>query len=49
MVKAKFRRIPGAPGRMRIVRNCFQKVPDPFTGRKRSLPDYLMSGLAIFH
>ena len=49
MVKAKFRRILSAPGLVRIVRDCFQKAPDLVTGRKWSLPDYLMSGLAIFH
>ena len=47
MVKAKFRRILSAPRLMRIVRDCLQKVPDPVTSRKWTLPDYLMSGLAI--
>ncbi len=37
-----------APGLLREVRKCFERIPDSVRGRKRGLPDYLMSGLAVF-
>ena len=49
MVETMFYRNLSVPGLMRIVRDSFQKIPEPVTGRKWALSDYLMSGLVTFH
>ena len=36
------------PGMLRMVRACFDRVPDPINGRDFSLSDCLMSGFAVF-
>ncbi len=48
MAKLALRGALSAPGLLREVRKCFEGIPDPVRGRKRGLPDYLMSGLAVF-
>ncbi len=48
MTKSLFRKTPGAPGLPRIARGCFERVPDSVAGRGLTLPDCLMSGLALF-
>lgn len=48
MAGVRMRGASGAPGLLREVRKCFERIPDPVAGRKRVLADYLMSGLAVF-
>jgi len=48
MARVELRGASGAPGLLRGARKCFERIPDPVRGRKRGLPDYLMSGLAVF-
>ncbi len=48
MARYELRGALSAPGLLREVRKCFERIPDPVRGRKRGLPDYLMSGLAVF-
>ncbi len=48
MAKLALRGALSAPGLLREVRKCFERIPDSVRGRKRGLPDYLMSGLAVF-
>ena len=48
MAKKLFRKTSGAPGLLRIARDCFDRVPDPVAGRGPALPDCLMSALAMF-
>ena len=43
-----FRRHLSTPGMLRVVRECFDRVPDPVRSRDFSLSDCLMSGLAVF-
>jgi hypothetical protein len=45
----KLRKTLSAPGLLKSVRNEFEKIPEHRSGRvKYSLPDVLMSGLAMF-
>ena len=48
MAKRLLRTALSAPGLLRVVRACFDEVNDPVSGRKFSLSDCLMSGLAVF-
>ena len=48
MVKRLLRKTLSAPGLLRVVRACFDEVNDPVSGRRFSLSDCLMSGLAVF-
>ena len=48
MAKRLFRKALSAPGLLRVVRRCFDKLDDPVSGRKFSLSECLMSGLAVF-
>ena len=46
---AAFRKHLSAPGLLKTLRNCFQKVPDHRSGKSEiPLVDALMSGLAVF-
>ena len=44
----RLRKTSSAPGLLRGVRKTFDEVPDPMPGRKFSLSDCVMSGLAVF-
>ena len=46
MANQRLRWTLSAPGLLRVVRGCFDKLEDPVSGRKFSLSDCLMSGLA---
>ena len=48
MTKSLFRKTLSAPGLLRIVRGCFDKIPSDVAGRGLSLSDCLMSALAMF-
>ena len=48
MAKRVLRKTLSAPGLLRVVRACFDEVNDPVSGRRFSLSDCLMSGLAVF-
>jgi len=48
MSRDSFRRHLSMPGMLRMVRACFDRVPDPINGRDFSLSDCLMSGFAVF-
>ena len=48
MANRLFRKALSAPGLLRKVCACFDEVEDPVPGRKFSLSDCLMSGLAVF-
>ncbi len=48
MTKSLFRKTLSALGLLRIVRGCFERVPDSVAGRGLTLPDCLMSALALF-
>ena len=48
MTKSMFRKTLSAPGLLRIARGCFERVPDSVAGRGLTLPDCLMSALAMF-
>ena len=48
MANRLLRKTLSAPGLLRVVRACFDKLEDPVSGRKFSLSDCLMSGLAVF-
>ena len=48
MAKRLLRKALSAPGLLRVVRGCFDEVKDPGSGRRFSLSDCLMSGLAVF-
>ncbi len=48
MAKYELRGALSAPGLLREARKSFERIPDPVRGRRRGLPDYLMSGLAVF-
>ena len=48
MAKRLLRKALSAPGLLRVVRACFDEVNDPVSGRRFSLSDCLMSGLAVF-
>ena len=48
MAKRLLRKTLSAPGLLRVVRACFDEVNDPVSGRRFSLSDCLMSGLAVF-
>ena len=47
MAKRLLRKALSAPGLLRVVRACFDEVNDPVSGRRFSLSDCLMSGLAF--
>ena len=44
----RFRRDPGAPGLIRIMRECFGSIGDPVRARRAPLADNLMAALAMF-
>ena len=46
--KPSFRKHLSKPGLLQEVRDCFEAISDDVRGRKYSLADYLMSGLALF-
>ena len=46
--KPSFRKKLSKPGLLQEVRRCFASIPDEVRGRRYSLADYLMSGLAVF-
>lgn len=48
MAGVELRGALSAPGLLREARKSFERIPDEVRGRKRGLPDYLMSGLAVF-
>ena len=48
MPKAVFRKILSAPGLLRLVRDCFDRIEDPIASRGLDLTDCLMSALAVF-
>ncbi|MYC59116.1 MAG: transposase [Gammaproteobacteria bacterium] len=48
MTRSLFRKTLSAPGLLGLVRGCFERVPDPVAGRGLTLPDCLMSALALF-
>lgn len=48
MSKPAFRKTLSAPGLLRIVRERFERIEDPVSGRGLNLADCLMSGLAVF-
>ena len=48
MSKTLFRKTPGAPGLLGLVRRCFECANDPVSGRGLTLSDCLMSALAMF-
>ena len=48
MAKRLLRKTLSAPGLLREARRSFAEVEDPVSGRKFSLSDCLMSGLAVF-
>ena len=48
MANQRLRGTLSAPGLLRVVRACFDKLEDPVSGRRFSLSDCLMSGLAVF-
>ena len=43
----RFRRDPGAPGPIRIMRECFEGIKDPVKARWALLADNLMAALAM--
>ena len=48
MSRKTFRRHLSMPGLLGLVRQCFETIPDSVKGRKFTLADCLMSGLAVF-
>ena len=46
--KPSFRKHLSKPGLLKEVRRCFEAISDEVNGRRYSLADYLMSGLALF-
>ena len=42
------RKTVSAPGVLNAVRGCFERIDDPLASRGLTLPDTLMSGLAVF-
>ena len=46
--EAKFRKDLSMPGMVAEMRRCFERIEDAVPSRGVSLPDCLMSGLAIF-
>ena len=48
MTRVVLRGAPGAPALLQEAWKSFERIPDPVWGRKRDLPDYLTSGLAVF-
>ena len=44
----RFRRDLSAPGLVRTMRRCFERIEDPVKARKASLADNLMAALAMF-
>ena len=48
MANQRLRGTLSAPGLLRVVRACFDKLEDPVSGRRFSLSECLMSGLAVF-
>lgn len=47
MAGVQMRDTLSAPGLLREVRKCFDRIPDTVRGRRRKLTSYLMSGLAV--
>lgn len=48
MSRNSFRKHLSMPGMLNEMRACFDRIPDPIKARDFSLPDCLMSGLAVF-
>ncbi len=48
MSKIQFRKTLSAPGLLRVVRGCFDRIEDPVASRGLPLTDCLMSALAMF-
>ena len=48
MKRLRFRKDLGKPSLIQKVRACFASINDPIVGRKFTLCDYLMAGLAVF-
>jgi hypothetical protein len=48
MAKWLLRKTLSAPGLLRVVRKSFDEIEDPMSGRRFSLSECLMSGLAVF-
>ena len=48
MANLRLRGTLSAPGLLRVVRACFDEVEAPVPGRRFSLSECLMSGLAVF-
>ena len=48
MPKYAFRRYLSAPGLIKEVRACFERIEDNGNGKVFSLSDCLMSGFAVF-
>ena len=46
--RPSFRKKLSKPGLLKVVRACFEAIPDDVRGRQFSLADYVMSGLAVF-
>ena len=44
----RFRRHLSAPGLVKLMRECFERIDDPVRARKASLADNLMAALAMF-
>ncbi len=48
MSRNQFRKTLGAPGLLRIARDCFDRIENPVASRGLTLTDCLMSALAMF-
>jgi len=48
MSKSLFRKTLSAPGLLRLVRGCFERIDGPLAGRGLNLADCLMSALVMF-
>ena len=48
MPKNSFHQLLPMPGMLSVVRECFDRVPDPLVSQDVTLTDSLMSGLAMF-
>ncbi len=47
-MKERLRKTLSKPGLLHVAHNSFKKIDDAVSGRGFTLPDYLMSGLAVF-
>lgn len=46
--RLRMRKRLSKPGLLDLIRDCFEGIDDTVSGRRFTLPDYLMSGLAVF-